>query len=294
MTQLTFWNAGSLGSRHEPTSEEELLERRERAAEEVRTSQATVDGWRVSNRVLQDKVDSVRWILLHNVSVRRMQTLKSEQSIDNARVSAISRLIKSDASTGGAWRSLQVAAPGGLRELQVGDRRYPLRLGLTDMAVRELAGVLGLSDNARRPQIERTLHFEFQRLYRLMPHERTEEDEARWSALLRYVDIDDYDRLNPILRHSLGRLIRCDMQHVIVQWCGDELDVHDFLDFPSEIAGAPRDSVIHAQYRTLPTGRTEWVSVRLEPPVSQDALNEAVPDSIDTAPDGDWPHMRQA
>lgn len=179
--------------------------------------------------------------------------------------------------------------PKGLREITVGDRRYPLRSALSEERLSSLRSVLGLNANASTLFIQRTLHFKFQRLYHCPPHERTNADSETWLRLLEIVNLSEYERINPWVQSRTGYLVRCDSHHVVIRWLGEDSDeVYDFLDFPSAAAAARVPCHITAEYRVLPTGRVVWMSVQVAQPPSE-GEPEPKPESLETSPFGDWP-----
>jgi hypothetical protein len=155
---------------------------------------------------------------------------------------------------------------------------------------------LGLNDAAPHEQVERQLHFRFQRLYRKPPDDWSDAEAAEWDLLASYVDIEAYQDDNPPTDNRIGRLIRVDADKVVIRWNSRGELSHDARTVPPELLTTPEGWLVHAEFQVA-NGTELWLSTRIAPPVAPDeeVIADDISDAIKFPPAklsvADWPKL---
>jgi hypothetical protein len=155
---------------------------------------------------------------------------------------------------------------------------------------------LRLSDAAKHDQVERHLHFRFQRLYRKPPDDWSDAEVAEWDVLLKYIDFDAYELDNQPTDNRIGRVLHIDADEVVIFWSSNGESIYDSRSVPPELLSAPEGWLIHAEFH-IGNGVEIWLSARVEPPVDRD--DKVVADDLSSAdistltefPKADWPKI---
>lgn len=135
-------------------------------------------------------------------------------------------------------------------ELRFGSTIYPFQEWLTERVTMDDSGTFiatyprvnnlppGRGASAKLAMDERDVlfHCNFQRLYRMRPFEMTPEDKTLWAAFAQVVDIDAYERQNPVAMRQTGRVKLVGKSGVEIQWVGGGLDAIPFIKGPAKLA----------------------------------------------------------
>lgn len=209
--------------------------------------------------------------------------------------------------SGANWRPNEKALDDFIQETQGPDIRemsrfacggqwYTLKRPLIEAALLDLVHDFGLSVSPELDQVQRHLHFRFQRLYRKRPEERTAIEASEWDRLLTHIDLEAYEAENPTPENRIGRLLSVNPDRVVIQWSTDGVVEYDSRDVPPELLVATLGWLVHAEIRIL-AGTERWLSVRLEPPVAseQETIEQDITQrerlSVGNAADAEWPRI---
>ena len=165
---------------------------------------------------------------------------------------------------------------------------YTLNRSLSREALASIATDLGLPSSAGTDDIERHLHFRFQRLYRKPTDQWTKSEAVEWGVLRSHVNVSAYEVDNPVPENRLGVILDLSANGVVIRWNTSGDCVYDPRDVPGPLLIAERGWIVHAMVRRSSTGSYSWIAASVEPPYETTA-NDSASLSIDDLPDADWP-----
>ncbi len=198
-----------------------------------------------------------------------------------------------------ATASEVVRFPSGERwRFPCGEKRYTMRRPLAPDTILDLAHDLGLAAAATIDQIEKHLHFQFQRLYQKPPDEWTDSEFSQWDCLKSYVDIEAYEAENPILENRIGVVVRISADEAAILWNTNGEAVYDTRNLPTTLLAAEEGWIVHAIIQRIANGDQKWSSSSwIEPPfkTNEQILAEEILSpttmSFRQLPDADWPRI---
>jgi hypothetical protein len=180
-----------------------------------------------------------------------------------------------------------------------GSTWYTLKHPLAPDTLTRLALDLGLEVSARPDDIEKQLHFRFQRLYRTPPDQWTQAESLEWDCLLSHIDFEAYQLENRIPESRIGVVVRISAIEATIKWNIEGESTYDTREIPPSLITAPVGWVVHATIQRTARGKQVWLSAWLEPPLDSDDgatvadSSSAVPLSLDEVPDADWPRIEE-
>src|SRR5262249_2923241 len=100
------------------------------------------------------------------------------------------------------------------------------------------AGLVGQGDT---PQVALTdwqeqIHIVFQRLYRKLPFEMTDQERAQWEILERLIDIQASIDRSPIVLRQVGQLLSSRPGPYKIQWIDNRVEEVNLASMPPEFA----------------------------------------------------------